>query len=292
MSLIAKTISKRLNKSNRNFLGLCVGPTGSGKSYSMMRLAELVDPDFNIDFVVFTYNEFIDLLNSGRVKKGNIILWDEAGVEAASREAMTKRNRHISKIMQTFRHRNIGLLMTVPDSRMVDKQIRMLIHLMFTATGWNSYTHKSFLRVTQLQHNTKIGKTYPKAYKIKKDGVVFDCSSMVLHLPSKKLRDAYEKKKTDFTTNLNKNSGGVKDTVREDNVGLSAFEKAYQIVRGDTDRYLKKSFYKKVKNPILNSDLVWGDMKLGKLPHLKVEEVRGLKATIEAEIKNGELDVS
>jgi len=73
-------IQTRLLKLNKNFLACCVGPPGSGKSFAMMRIAEILDPEFNIDRVVFSSEQFRQLLNSGTLKPGSFIVWDEAGV--------------------------------------------------------------------------------------------------------------------------------------------------------------------------------------------------------------------
>ena len=46
-------IRNRIRK-NRNLIALFIGDTGSGKSLSSIRLAERVDPNFNVDRIVFT----------------------------------------------------------------------------------------------------------------------------------------------------------------------------------------------------------------------------------------------
>ena len=42
---------------NKNFLCVVCGSTGSGKSYSSLRLAEALDPNFDVSRIAFTpYN--------------------------------------------------------------------------------------------------------------------------------------------------------------------------------------------------------------------------------------------
>ncbi|EQD60470.1 hypothetical protein B2A_03672, partial [mine drainage metagenome] len=43
-----------------NLIALFIGDTGSGKSYSAIRLAERVDPNFSVARIVFTVKEFLD----------------------------------------------------------------------------------------------------------------------------------------------------------------------------------------------------------------------------------------
>ena len=50
-------------KKNRNLIALFIGDTGSGKSLSSIRLAERVDPNFNVDRIVFTVDDFLALVN-------------------------------------------------------------------------------------------------------------------------------------------------------------------------------------------------------------------------------------
>ena len=52
-------------KKNRNLIALFIGDTGSGKSYSSIRLAETIDPGFSVDRIVFTVEDFMKLINSG-----------------------------------------------------------------------------------------------------------------------------------------------------------------------------------------------------------------------------------
>ena len=55
------------------------GETGSGKSLSSIRLAERVDPNFNVDRIVFTVQDFLALVNSG-LPPGSVIVFDDAGL--------------------------------------------------------------------------------------------------------------------------------------------------------------------------------------------------------------------
>ena len=70
-------------RNNKNFLGFLSGPTGSGKSYCCLRIAEEVDPDFTLERVVFNGIDLMNLVNSGKLKKGSVIIFEEAGVAKA-----------------------------------------------------------------------------------------------------------------------------------------------------------------------------------------------------------------
>ena len=69
-------IKQRITK-NKNFLGFISGETGSGKSYSSLRIAEELDTDFNVDRCVFSGLELMDLINANGLKKGSVIVFEE-----------------------------------------------------------------------------------------------------------------------------------------------------------------------------------------------------------------------
>ena len=75
---LLRWIRNRIKK-NRNLIALFIGDTGSGKSLSSIRLAETVDPNFNVDRIVFTVKDFLALVNSG-LPPGSVIIFDDAGL--------------------------------------------------------------------------------------------------------------------------------------------------------------------------------------------------------------------
>ena len=76
---VIQEIRKRFER-NKNWLAVCCGETGSGKSYSALHIAETIDPSFNAKRVVWSVQEFLALLNTDTLKRGNMIVFDEAGV--------------------------------------------------------------------------------------------------------------------------------------------------------------------------------------------------------------------
>jgi len=81
---IIKYIKNRI-KNNKNFLCTITGPTGSGKTWSALSIASLLDSEFNINRVIFRGRELMKLINEGDLKPGSVIIWDEAGVDRRGR---------------------------------------------------------------------------------------------------------------------------------------------------------------------------------------------------------------
>ena len=92
MSIITEYIDQEVNVFNRNFCGIFVGRVGTGKSWSALRYAEVIDPTFNIDRVVFKISDLLNLAKT--LDPGKAIIFDEAGIDASNRESyMNKLNK-------------------------------------------------------------------------------------------------------------------------------------------------------------------------------------------------------
>ena len=208
--LIAYIKDRVMNK-NKNFLMLFVGPTGSGKSYSALRLAEMLDDTFDINRVCFKAKDFMNCINGlveradkGEIIKGKVILWDEFGVEHNAREFMTISNRVINYFFQTSRHLNLIVIMTVPLLSFIDSATRKLCHGVAEMQGINSHDKTASVKVKMLQTNVMTGKEYPKYLRYRRKNKTFVSKKLKFNLPSPEIRGAYEIKKKQFTTQLNK----------------------------------------------------------------------------------------
>lgn len=220
-------IKSRVDK-NQNYVLLFVGQTGTGKSYAAMSLAEEVDPNFNINRIVFSAEEFINILNQDEeLVRGSVIMWDEAGVGMPAREWYSISNKVISYVVQTFRVRGYILIMTTPSLKYIDSQIRSLFHgigesidpsVYGGSFGWIKYMH--------LVHDPKEGKTFMQYPVIldehnrprKLKGRTVRHGNMLFPKPSEELIVDYEIKKKDFTDSLIASAGDMmagKDDVSE-----------------------------------------------------------------------------
>lgn len=211
MKYLPNYIKGRVDR-NQNFVMLFVGQTGTGKSYAAMSLAEHLDPDFNIDRVVFNADEFISILNTDEsLVKGSTIMWDEAGVGMPAREWYSLSNKVISYVVQTFRVKGYILIMTTPSMKYIDSQIRSLFHGLAQSIdpslcdgnfGWAKYMH--------LEHDPREGKTfmrYPVIYdewnrQVKIKGPTPGSGNVLFPKPSDELIEDYEAKKKEFTDSL------------------------------------------------------------------------------------------
>jgi len=161
----------RINKKNKNWLCVIVGQTGGGKSYSGARICELIDPSFmpciienGIKSRVAMGNaaDLNRILRSGLLKRGSMVLFDEAGVAVGSRDWYSELSKITMYILQTFRHMNIGVVFSVPDMTMVDSQARKLFHSYIEVLYIDYEKMKVAVKPHELQPNPYDGQVYKK----------------------------------------------------------------------------------------------------------------------------------
>ena len=196
-----KRIYNRLNYMNKNWLAIICGETGSGKSYSALTLAS----EIGKVHLVFTPFEFLSLINSTRINKGDVIIFDEAGVGLSSREWYSIQNKLLGTILQTFRNMNVAVIFTCPNLSFVDVQARKLFHSYLETSYLDYEEEEAHLRVFDIQVNSRYDKVYFKHPRFTSpSGKVCTMAELILNKPSEKMVEYYEERKTKYTKNLNK----------------------------------------------------------------------------------------
>ena len=184
---------KRRIQKNRNVIALFIGDTGSGKSLSSIRLAERVDPSFNVDRIVFTVQEFVSLVNSG-LSPGSVIVFDDAGLGINARLWQDMNARVFGMLTQGFRYKQIITFITVPDESFIERQSRKLVHIRFEATDV-----QGLMKQKLLSRNTfDPERPYAKYPKIRRGISKITVKLVKFKLPSDELREKYEAKKAEY----------------------------------------------------------------------------------------------
>lgn len=201
MSLLIQYIHERIRE-NKNVLLLVTGETGGGKSYIAIRLGEILNPHrFNINRVVFTPEDFMALINSGRLEKGDVIVFDEAGVGIPSKEWYEISNRLMMYVLQTFRIKNLIVIFTTPSISFIDNDSRKLLHGVIEPYpgGIDFQTNTNKAKFLKIQHNSRYNKNYYKRLIV--DGV--RVNPIYFSIPSENIRIPYEAKKEIYINKLN-----------------------------------------------------------------------------------------
>lgn len=185
-------IHKRIDE-NRNFIAIFTGDTGSGKSYSAMRLAERVDPNFSVDRIVFTVTDFIHLINSD-LPKGSVVIFDDAGLGINARLWQEQSNKLFGMVIQGFRYKQINVFFTVPKLFFIDRQSRNLAHMRFQSTKKQGLM-KAYLIIESKRNPDNPLEAYHKERISGKD---IQFPKVRFHIPSPELREQYEVKKKNY----------------------------------------------------------------------------------------------
>lgn len=197
-----RRIRSRLLYKNKNWLAIICGETGSGKSYSAISLASKIGRVH----IVFTPVDFLRLINSEKLQKGDVVVFDEAGVGMSSREWYSVQNKLLGTVLQTFRNLNIGVIFTTPNLSFIDVQARKLFHS-YMETNYLDYDNgESYVKLYDIQVNSRFDKIYFKLPIFNIEGRPVKMSHLVLDKPNDKLVEYYENRKKMYTTNLNKNA--------------------------------------------------------------------------------------
>lgn len=195
-------IKSRIKK-NKNFLGFISGQTGSGKSYCSLRIAEELDSDFSIERVVFSGLELMKLINNGNLKRGTVIVFEEAGVEMSNKNWASVTNKMLNYLIQTFRHRGFILIMNSPYMDFIDSATRKLFHAEFQTMGIDFNKEVCKVKPQLIQYNARLQKFYYKKLRVIREEGNIPISFWTIDKPSKVLVVDYEKKKRVYTNTLN-----------------------------------------------------------------------------------------
>jgi hypothetical protein len=182
-----------------NWMGAICGETGSGKSYAALRLAEVIDPGFDVDQIAFNVVEFLELVTDDSYGPGSVIVFEEASVDAGSEEYMSKKNQALRQVAETWRHQRRGLIFTYPAFQRLDTDVRARCEGLMQMRELRENQGISIASYLRLQQNADSGKIY--RHRPTYNGR--DWPYLTFQKPSEELLHEYEARKEEFTGELN-----------------------------------------------------------------------------------------
>jgi len=141
-------LAKSVIKKDFDMIFCCSGSEGLGKSVFIFQLAKYCDPNFNIDNIAFTPEEFINI--TMKANKYNAIVFDEAYFGLSARGYFTETNRVLVSMLAQIRQKNLFVFIVIPSFFDLDKYVavwrtRALIHVYshgFNRGYFNFYSFK------------------------------------------------------------------------------------------------------------------------------------------------------
>jgi len=109
---------KEVRKKDYDRFILITGREGSGKTTFSFQAALYCDPTFNLSRVYFTPEQFLEGIE--KAEKYTAHVFDETVWGLGSRNAMTKINRVLIKVMSEMRSKNLFVFMNIPSFFMMD----------------------------------------------------------------------------------------------------------------------------------------------------------------------------
>lgn len=210
--------NKRFN-ANKNILIGVVGGTGSGKSWACLSIAESwykhhFDEQFPIANVCWNIKDVMKRITSGELRKGEILVLEEGGVNLNSLEFQTKLSKLFNYILQSFRFKQIGLIVNLPIFEHLNKQARSLLHVILEMDpSWVIKNNQVRIKPFILQVNSITGKTYKKYPKKQIDGKVIKVRRIYIGKPSDQLITTYQNYKNVWFDEMARDVMGAIETL-------------------------------------------------------------------------------
>ena len=234
------TLVLRIRK-NRNAIITIMGETGSGKTYCALRLGELLDKEFCLYNISFTAADFIKKINdhfngSHPLKKGTVLIVDEAGVEFSNRRWQSNENQLLGMLAQSFRSLNWIVIFTLPHLSFFEKQARMMSNYVL-CTSRIDYKNKTVqleLWEMKLNRSPYAEKPYMPVHPTVRNPGHEETQRQYINLglPSQQLRDSFEALKYEWqkvkykelSERLNDGNGVVETPSNDINVFSGLFK--------------------------------------------------------------------
>lgn len=197
--ILRTQVWSRMNIRDDNWMGAVVGETGSGKSLTALSIAQTVDPNFSIDQVAFSVEEFMQLVTDRSLGPGSIIVFEEASVEAAAGEWHSKSNKVLRNVLDTWRHQNRGAIFTLPSFGQLDKGARLRMTALIQQEELHASQGYSVAKYKHLQTNSDSGEIYRHFPVINGQ----KHKRLKIRRPTPDLLTAYNERKENYTHELN-----------------------------------------------------------------------------------------
>lgn len=241
-------IRNRIRKLDYNYAEIVVGATGTSKTSIAMAKCCAINPlRFDESSYVTMPREFIDRVEDS--KKGDAIIWDEAGVGLGSRQWHTLSNILAGQTLQTYRERNLAVFFCTPDAGFIDIQARKLINAFTEMKRYDN--NEAWQYLYKVEIDRKQGKVYYPYFNFILNGrrislstirVPKDIFPMLTHVIGKDIIKNIKKKASEFKAKVIEKNKAEADQFEREKFGIekSVFDISNE-VSSELDKYKNKT---------------------------------------------------
>ncbi|MEM2900643.1 MAG: ATP-binding protein [Thermoplasmata archaeon] len=201
--ILHKIITNKL-KSKKNVFISIVGATGSGKSYTALKIASMIQktPKLNVaEQVVYDPTKFLEAVKNAKEKGYKVLILDEAHVVAPAQMWHSFSNLAISLVSSIFRQiHQMALIMVAPSLRWVEKRLRELTDYYVVITRGDGSLRASMNIYQVVMNYFFFGDQEPRIIKIRfaYKGRLYALRTIKLGLPDEDVIRDYEEISTKF----------------------------------------------------------------------------------------------
>lgn len=189
-SPLIRTLEYRMHTKHMSNFIIETGKKGSGKSWLGLRLGQVImgEDKFSMDNVCFSSSVLFDRLEKGFYKEGDVVLLEELGISANSRDAMTKVNKHLSFIAQAIRPERITLIANTIAWGLIDCQVKNMADYRIKITGYDTQTELTEFKFMVLSPSDGSQEPWQEHLQFGKEKY----TSWEMKRPTKAITDIYE----------------------------------------------------------------------------------------------------
>lgn len=145
---------------HRNYMAAICGNPQSGKSTLCQSLACAIYEErgekYPIENTVFTGKEFLKKVNDPGMRRGDVIIVEEAGVMADRTKWYSFLNRAIVYVAQTFGYKGLIVFFNLPSLKLLDSRVVHLLNGYFETLALNQYKKTVRFMFNTIEYQKKI----------------------------------------------------------------------------------------------------------------------------------------
>jgi hypothetical protein len=272
--IIKQKVWDRMWRKDEHFMGVIVGREGSGKSHTGIKIAEVADPTFTAERVMFDPVNFLKKLKKWKENnntQGKMVVIDEAGVGVGVRTWYDKAQVRLNQVLQIIRDENMGVIFTLPRLEELDSQTQGRLHAYIELTDkeQDEWVKMKWLNWDPTRDGrNKIYREYPK---LRVNGVQRQIKRLCVSPPSEDIIADYKQRKNEFQAREYEDAiDEMEDDVEDEK---SVKEIAMDIVGDDKSLASVVSQHSQNKQAYINKNIIRAEYELS---HSDAQAVKSL----------------